>query len=101
MVVTFLSPTAEIGVTHDLVATPSIWTLQAPHWAIPQPNLVPVMPRTSRSTQSRGIVGSAFTSLAWPLTLIVAIELSLIDSTELGREAPMEITRNRPGREAP
>ena len=30
-------------------------TVQAPHCAMPQPNLVPVMPSTSRSTQSSGM----------------------------------------------
>src|SRR5882762_6946075 len=43
IVVIFLPATAEIGKTHDRVATPSTCTVQAPHSAIPQPNFVPVM----------------------------------------------------------
>jgi hypothetical protein len=34
-----------------------MWTVQAPQSAIPQPNFVPVMSRTSRRTQSNGISG--------------------------------------------
>src|SRR5882672_1922086 len=36
---------------------------------MPQPNLVPVSPNVSRSTQSRGVSGSTSTSTALPLTL--------------------------------
>ena len=50
-------PTAETGVTQDRVGVPSRWTVQAPQSACPQPNLVPVSPMMSRSTQSRGICG--------------------------------------------
>jgi len=32
---------------------PSRWTVQSPHWAMPQPNLVPVKRRTSRMIQRR------------------------------------------------
>ena len=35
----------------------AVMAVQAPHSAIPQPNLVPVMPSRSRSTQSRGVPG--------------------------------------------
>jgi hypothetical protein len=48
-----------------------MWTVQAPHSAIPQPNLVPVMPSTSRSTQSRGVSPSTSTLWGVPLTLMV------------------------------
>jgi hypothetical protein len=40
------------------MATPSMCTVQAPHWAMPQPNLVPVKPSVSRSTHSNGVSGS-------------------------------------------
>ena len=39
--------------TQERIGVPSRCTVQAPHWAMPQPNLVPVMPRTSRSTHSK------------------------------------------------
>jgi len=38
-------PTASPAVNwHERVATPSTWIVQAPHWAMPQPNFVPVRP---------------------------------------------------------
>ena len=43
------------GTWQERVATPSICTVQAPHWATPQPYLVPVMPSVSRNTQSSGV----------------------------------------------
>jgi hypothetical protein len=46
-----------MGVMQERVASPLMCTVQAPHKAIPHPNLVPVMFRTSRSTQSNGISG--------------------------------------------
>jgi hypothetical protein len=55
MVVIFLPATAEIGVMQERVASPLIWTVQAPQRAMPQPNFVPVMFRVSRRTQSKGI----------------------------------------------
>ena len=48
---------------------PSRCTVQAPHKAAPQPNLVPVSPISSRITQSSGVSGSALTSKARPLTV--------------------------------
>ena len=55
MVVTFFPSTAETGVQHERLGAPSRWTVQAPHWAMPQPYLVPVRPSRSRSTQSSGM----------------------------------------------
>ena len=52
---------------------PSTCTVQAPHWAIPQPYLVPIRPSWSRSTQSSGVSGSASTSTVWPLTVRLSI----------------------------
>src|SRR5262245_19932695 len=67
MVVTFLPPTVDICVWQDLTALPSIWTVQAPHRPEPQPYLVPVSLRCSRTTQSRAVSGSASTLTALPL----------------------------------
>src|SRR5579859_4661875 len=47
------------GVWQDRVATPSMWTVQAPQSPMPQPYFVPVMFSKSRSTQRRGIAGSS------------------------------------------
>lgn len=62
-----LPTTAEAGVTHERTACPSTRTVQAPHAATPQPNLVPVIFNTSRSTHNRGMAGSASTVTALPL----------------------------------
>src|SRR3984893_12111107 len=72
MVVIADAPTPSIGVMQERVATPSMRTVQAPHSAMPQPNLVPVMPSTSRSTQSSGVSPSTSTLWALPFTLIVS-----------------------------
>ena len=49
------------GNTQERVARPLTCTVQAPHWAMPQPYLVPVRPRVSRSTHNSGVPGSAST----------------------------------------
>jgi hypothetical protein len=61
-----------IEVMQKRVATPSTCTVQAPQSAMPQPNFVPVMPSTSRNTQSSGVSPSTSTVRSMPLTLIVA-----------------------------
>jgi hypothetical protein len=61
MVVIFLPSTALNGTEHERIAMPSTWTVQAPHWAMPQPYLVPVNPIVSRNTQSSGVLGSTST----------------------------------------
>src|SRR5580765_8296002 len=71
MVVIFLPSAAEIGVMQERMACPSTCTVQAPHSAAPQPNLVPVMPSVSRSAQRMGVLGSTSTWWSRPLTLSV------------------------------
>ena len=56
MVVIFLPAAALAGNEQERVATPSTWTVQAPHWAMPQPYLVPVRPTFSRIAQSSGVL---------------------------------------------
>ena len=46
---------------HDRIGWPSTWTVQLPQRAIPQPNFVPVRPRSSRITQRSGVSGGAST----------------------------------------
>src|ERR1700741_5262535 len=79
MVVIFLPSTADSGSEHERIATPSTWTVQAPHWAMPHPYLVPVSPSVSRSTHKSGVSGSTSTSRVCPLILRRAILLLLID----------------------
>src|ERR1043166_2125459 len=59
----------EIGTMHERVAMPPTCTVQAPQALMPQPNFVPVSLRSSRSTQSRGVEGSTFTSRRSPFTV--------------------------------
>ena len=73
MVVIFLPATAETGSTQLRVAWPSMCTVQAPHWAMPQPNLVPVRFRWSRSTHSSGVSSAASVVSCLPLTSSVII----------------------------
>src|SRR5678816_1749369 len=77
LVVIFLPVASETGVLHERTGLPSTCTVQAPQRAIPQPNLVPVRPRVSRSTQSSGVVGSASTLRASPLMSRVIMLSSL------------------------
>src|SRR5256884_4576718 len=69
IVVTRLLATAEMGSTQVRVATPSRCTVQAPHCAMPQPNLVPVRPSVSRSTQRSGVSGVTLTVSRLPFTV--------------------------------
>src|ERR1700676_180907 len=69
MVVIALSATALKGSTHERTAAPSKSAVQAPQSAMPQPYLVPVMPRWSRSTHNKGVSGAASVSMARLLTL--------------------------------
>jgi len=47
--------------------------VQAPHWAMPQPSLVPVRPSRSRSTQRSGMSGRASTARAFPFTVSISM----------------------------
>jgi hypothetical protein len=95
MVVTGASPTLATGVTQERVAAPFRWTVQAPHSAMPQPNFVPVMPRTSRRTHSSGVSPSTSTRCSASLTLIVkAIGNLLLSGDEHdAKSASLFITR--------
>ena len=66
MVVTDLPAAAATGVTQERIALPSRCTVQAPHWAIPQPNLVPFSPISSRITHSSGVSSGLFAVTARP-----------------------------------
>ncbi len=80
--VVILRPTSEpMGEMHERRASPSTWTVQAPHWAMPHPNLVPVRPSTSRSAHSRGMLGSASTWRSAPLMLRLTILLTSVIRT--------------------
>src|SRR6185295_18789258 len=69
IVVTCWPCTAEIGVTHERVAWPSMCTVQAPHCAMPHPNFVPCKPTTSRIAHKSGMSGSASRVTGLPLSV--------------------------------
>src|SRR5690606_37946054 len=75
MVVILASPMPETGRTQARVALPSRWMVQEPHWAIPQPYLVPTRARWSLRTHKIGVEGSTSTVRTDPLMfrLYVAI----------------------------
>ena len=81
MVVTFFPATLAAVVEQERVGAPFTWTVQAPHSAIPQPNLVPVIPSVSRSTHNRGMSLGTFTLWDRPfkLNVIAGIPASLRD----------------------
>src|SRR5438309_594756 len=68
MVITERPETSFTAVMQARVVSPSIWTVQAPHSATPQPYFVPVSPNSSRRYQSNGIDGSPSKDCSWPLT---------------------------------
>src|SRR5450432_3614374 len=81
MVVILTPASVPIGAWHERIAWPFRCTVQAPHWAMPQPYLVPVISSSSRSTQSSGVSGAASTATTLPLTLsVVAMTRASIES---------------------
>src|ERR1700760_1610079 len=103
VVILSLALTDESGTEQERVTSPLMWTEQAPHCAMPQPNLVPVRPTCSRITHRSGVSGSASTSCTLPLMLSLAIcVLSLrpygpLRFTRIGRQhgAPARPHRRR------
>ena len=78
MVVTLLPATLEIGVTQERMGWPLRCTVQQPHSAMPQPNLVPVMPSESRKTHSSGICGETSTVWGFPFRVKVTAIVGLL-----------------------
>src|SRR5690349_411850 len=72
MVVTARLPTLSRVSWQERTGLPSTWTVQAPHWAMPQPYLEPTRPRWSRNTHRSGVLGSTSSAItrSSPLTLI-------------------------------
>src|SRR2546421_7230850 len=73
MVVIFLPAACATVVWHERTGWPSKCTVQAPHCAMPQPNLVPVSCSRSRMTHRSGVSGSASTVRDLPLISSVAM----------------------------
>src|SRR5688500_6785922 len=100
MVVTRAPLTADTGVMQERSAFPSTCTVQAPHWAMPQPNLVPVSLSSSRSTQSSGVLSSDCTETALPLRLNATIGWYLLVERESCADARAVSTMARTSRNA-
>src|SRR5262245_26591305 len=73
VVIASVAFTELMGMVQERSTSPLMWTEQAPHWAMPQPYLVPVNPSCSRSTQSNGILPPTFTSKSLPFTFNLAM----------------------------
>src|ERR1700685_3694165 len=77
MVTTARVPTSPMASRHERTGLPPTCTVQTPHWAMPQPYLVPTRLRWSRSTHRSGMSSGASTSRDCPLIVRVSISLSL------------------------
>src|ERR1019366_1846148 len=73
MVVTSTPCSVETLRWHDRTVAPFTCTVHAPHWLIPQPNLVPLRSSVSRSTQRSGVSSATSTVVDLPLTLNVTV----------------------------
>src|SRR5215471_8682158 len=69
IVVMFAPPRSFMAVEQERIAALSLCTVHAPQSDIPQPNLVPVSPATSRRYQSSGMSGSPSKVCSFPFTL--------------------------------
>src|SRR5712692_2189850 len=68
MVVTWLPCAIMIGMTQVRIGAPSICMVQAPQTPMPQPNLLPVRRRCSRTTHNSGTSSGPSNSAGTPLT---------------------------------
>ncbi len=78
------------GVAHERTAALFTITVQEPHTPSPQPNFVPVRPRSSRSTQSSGRVSSTVRRVGLPF--------SVKDTSRIGDLLQGDSRSVRPGR---
>ena len=88
MVVICLPMASLTSTPQDRIAAPSMWTVQAPHCAMPQPYLVPVRPAFSRIAQSNGVSGSTSKSNVWPLMMrfaMLSLPYGLVPPSSRGR----------------
>ncbi len=93
MVVTRAAPTAETGRMQERTAAPSRWTVHAPHWAMPQPNLGPRRPMASRKVQRRGV--SEATSTVWSAPFTLRVYLLMVGGLEKGLGGGVVMVRRR------
>src|SRR5450631_34193 len=83
---TCLPATSATGTEQERTASRFTITVQAPHKPSPQPNLVPVSPRSLRNTQSSMRSSSTFTLAGLPLSvkeMVRSMKTSLLSDFEL------------------
>src|ERR1700692_1432066 len=97
MVVISAPDTELMGGTQGRRAFAFLWTVQAPHKATPQPNFVPVRPRTSRRYHSSGISGLPLKDRSTPLTLSWTIATSIYQAAidTFGKQDNSSVARCR------
>src|SRR5579863_7209309 len=93
-----MDPTAN---RQERTGAPSMCTVQAPHCAMPQPNLVPVNPRRSLSTHRRGMSGGASISLTSPLICRLTMSTSSGRTVARASVAKHKITLSFAGLQTP
>src|SRR3989442_13131443 len=84
-VVIFVLVTARAGVTQERTGFPSTSTVQAPHCAMPHPNLAALSSRSLRRMYSKGVSGAAATGQRRPLTVRVMAIVFPSLGADLGR----------------
>jgi hypothetical protein len=73
--------TAEIGSTQERIGSPFTQTVQAPHWAIPQPYFVPKSDKWSLKAHNNGVLGSMSKETFFLFTVqLIAIVRFIIDA---------------------
>src|SRR5262245_3113766 len=69
-----LAPSQDAAsVVHDLMARPSTWTTQAPHWLVSQPTCVPVSRRFSRRNCTKSVLASMSALTGLPFTVMLTL----------------------------
>src|SRR5580692_4540098 len=91
MVVISAPAARDTGVLQERTGRPSRCTVQAPHCATPHPYFVPVRPRCSRKTQSRGVEGSTSTFTLRLFTVREITEINLLGKKSVRVCAPINL----------
>src|SRR5215472_16349014 len=79
---------------HDLTASPSTCTTQAPHWLVSQPTCVPVRPSCSRNSCTKRVRPSTVAETGLPFT--VRLTVFCIDTSLHRSQLPSRDGKTRP-----
>lgn len=96
IVVIFCPAAADTGSEHERTGAPFRCTVQAPHCAIPHPNLVPVIFNSSRKTHKSGVSGS--TSSLRACLLIVRVNCAMMKKQKSEERRETAIVWNECGK---